>query len=101
MAKLFKDRTDNDIKNKWYSMKRKDERNGTSVCKNPFATANIDATPLKGEADYSSFDRHITAPCLLSTTNLKSESPPYNDNVKVAPAAFDVQYTSDENVTSV
>jgi hypothetical protein len=27
MAKLFKDRTDNDIKNKWYSMKRMDERN--------------------------------------------------------------------------
>lgn len=101
MAKLFKDRTDNDIKNKWYSMKRKDERNGTSGCKNPFATPNIYATPLKGEADYSSLDRYSTAPCLLPTTNLKSESPRYNDDGKVTPAAFDMQYTSDENVTSI
>jgi hypothetical protein len=28
MAKLMSNRTDNDIKNKWYAMKRKDERAG-------------------------------------------------------------------------
>ena len=38
MAKLFKNRTDSDIKNKWYSMKRKVERNGKTEFKNPFAT---------------------------------------------------------------
>jgi hypothetical protein len=35
MAKLFNNRTENDIKNKWYSMKRKDERNKNKAFQGP------------------------------------------------------------------
>jgi hypothetical protein len=41
MSKLFIDRTDNDIKNKWYSMQRKNERSGKDDFKNPFANDTI------------------------------------------------------------
>ena len=99
MAKLFKDRTDNDIKNKWYSMKRKDERNGTKEYKNPFADTNIVGNPLTLEVDYrfSSLDRKSTAQCLPSTADLKSVSSGCNDNTKGASATC----TTDDNVTAV
>jgi hypothetical protein len=53
MTKLFKDRTDNDIKNKWYSMKRKDERNGTNECDNPFVKLQSEAATVLPRTDYS------------------------------------------------
>lgn len=48
MAKLFKNRTENDIKNKWYSMKRKDERNKTKEFQQPFESMPSLADSTKG-----------------------------------------------------
>jgi hypothetical protein len=44
MAKLLKNRTDNDIKNKWYSMKRTEQRLSGSKPNNPNVAAKPDYT---------------------------------------------------------
>jgi hypothetical protein len=46
MAKLLTNRTDNDIKNKWYSMKRKEERMGVHESVNAFASRDVAHEPL-------------------------------------------------------
>ena len=91
MAKLFKDRSDNDIKNKWYSMKRKDERNGTHECKNPFA--DIFAVPN------STAVPEYTPPSLLAAAHMQSKrkiefkSPLTDTNAVPNPSAVAPQYT--------
>ncbi len=90
MAKLFKDRTDNDIKNKWYAMKRKDARKGTDECTQPFAAI----TPMAvSEVDYSTLRRQTSIPSFLAAVDLQSNSSDRNDSNK--------GYSSDDNVTAV
>lgn len=45
MSKLLVKRTDNDIKNKWYSMKRKEERSGVNESVNAFGRSDVDKEP--------------------------------------------------------
>jgi hypothetical protein len=95
MAKLFTDRSDNDIKNKWYSMKRKDERNGTNECKNPFADMNVVPNPTVA-VDYSSLYRHGIASSFFVTDDLQGDPSDRTDDTKVASTTSDVQCNFDD-----
>jgi hypothetical protein len=52
MAKLFKNRSDNDIKNKWYSMMRKQKRISDQLLNEfaPMATGRTDTPVTKGQS---------------------------------------------------
>lgn len=100
MAKLFTDRSDNDIKNKWYSMKRKDERNGTSECKNPFADMNVVPNPTVA-VDYSSLYRHGIVSSFLETDDLQGDPTDRTDDTKVASTTADVQCSYNDDFTEV
>jgi hypothetical protein len=100
MAKLFTDRSDNDIKNKWYSMKRKDERNGTYECKNPFGVMNVLPNPTTIAVDYSSSDRRGITSSGLATHD---QSSPMEcvDDTKVASMPSGEQCSLYDDVTEV
>jgi hypothetical protein len=55
MAKLFKNRSDNDIKNKWYSMMRKQKRISDQLLNEfaPMATALTDTPVTKTQSSSS------------------------------------------------
>jgi hypothetical protein len=90
MAKLFKDRTDNDIKNKWYAMKRKDARKGLDECTQPFAAI----TPMTvSEVDYSTLGQQTSIPSFLAAVDLQTNSSDRNDSNKGD--------SSDDNVIAV
>jgi hypothetical protein len=112
MAKLFTDRSDNDIKNKWYSMKRKDERNGTFECKNPFGAMNMLPNPTTVGVDYSSSHRRGSVSSNISTIDPQSialdivddtqNSPSdHVDDTKVASTTTDAQCGFKNHVAEV
>ena len=101
MATLFKDRTDNDVKNKWYSMKRKDQRNGTTACKNPFVDSKNCPKLLTTDVDYATLNRRTSLMHALTSAALTIELSECNDDTKISTSTVDIECTSDDNVTAV
>ena len=72
-------------------MKRKDERNGTSECKNPFAAMNLTPGPTTLAVDYSLVDRHGITASFLATAELQSSPSDRNDDTEVASSTSEIQ----------
>jgi hypothetical protein len=87
MAKLFKNRSDNDIKNKWYSMTRKHKRINDQLL-NEFTTmatgrtdTHVTTTPSSSGNSKSSSSRAPWGP-LKSTAVVKSGATPDSDTAQ-------------------